>query len=150
VKTVYVYQRRGCGSGCLWGCLVLIVLVSLPVVLAGGWGLWFWHNGYKKDPAFRLVAELVRHDGLVAQALGSDPVVAGIEANSFDWMPGRNQHDYTVTLEGPKGEGHLAVTSHADAGGPHLDRAMLTGPDGRRYDLLKHEILPGDTPDNSI
>jgi hypothetical protein len=33
-----------------------------------------------------------------------------------------------------------------------LDSAILTGPDGRRYDLLKHKLLPGVEPqiDNSI
>ena len=59
---------------------------------------------------------------------------------------------YAVTLEGSKGEGRLSVTAHHGVGAPVLDSAILTGPDGRRYDLLKHQILPGDRPviDNSI
>jgi hypothetical protein len=34
-----------------------------------------------------------------------------------------------------------------------MDSAILTGPDGRRYDLLKHQVLPSDDstrPDTSI
>jgi hypothetical protein len=146
----YPPRRGGCGSGCLWGCLILIALVTVPVILAGGFGVWFWKDGYKRDPNFRLVAELVKHDGMAAQVLGDTPSVESIDSNNFSWMPGMSQHDYDVTLAGPKGEGHLAVKSHGDSSGPHLDSAILTGPDGRRYDLLKHQILPGAGTDDSI
>ena len=149
-QTVYVYQRRGCGSGCLWGCLAVIVLVSLPVLFAAGWGVWFWTHGFRRDPAFRLVVQLIQQDSLAHRVMGADIVVAGIDSSNFGWLPGMSRHDYAVTLEGPSGEGELAVSSHADASGPHLDSAILTGPDGRRYDLLKDEILPGGRPDDSI
>ena len=128
----------------------MILLASLPVILAGGFGAWFWTTGYKRDPAFRLVAELVKHDGLAQQVLGPNPAVTSVDSNNFSWMPGMSRHDYQVTLQGPRGEGHLAVTSHADAGGPKLDSAILIGPDGRRYDLLSHQTLPGGQPDGSI
>jgi hypothetical protein len=46
------------------------------------------------------------------------------------------------------------VTSHQSGlEGSKLDGAILTGPDGRRYDLLKHQALPsGESvqPDTSI
>jgi hypothetical protein len=81
-------------------------------------------------------------------------VVTGVEGNVFSWMPGRSSHDYEIALQGPKGEGRLAVTSHQSGfGGFKLDSAILTGPDGRRYDLLKHQVLPSDDstrPDTSI
>ena len=147
---LYPPRRSGCGTGCLVGCLALLALLWLPVILAGGWGIWLWNTGLRHDPSFRLVAELVRQDGLVAQVLGNGSTVSGIDASNFGWMPGLAEHDYDVTLEGPKGEGHLAVKSHAGLTGPQLDSAILTGPDGRRYDLLKHQILPGDHPDTSI
>jgi hypothetical protein len=70
-------------------------------------------------------------------------------------MPGKTSDSYEVLLEGPKGEGHLAVTAHQPSfGPPTLDSAILTAPDGRRYDLIKHRRLPDDDrparPDNSI
>lgn len=148
-RTVYVYRDRGCGSGCLWGCLILIVLVSLPVVLAGGWGLWLWHS-YKNDPAVRLATELVTSDGLAQQVLGSNIVVRGVESDSFSWMPGMSRHSYDMTLEGSRAQGDLDITAHEDRTGAHLDSAILTGPDGRRYDLLKHQLLPGKGTDDSI
>lgn len=149
-QTVYVYQRRGCGSGCMWGCLVLVILVSLPVVLGAGWGAWMWTEGYKRDPALRLAAELVKSDGLAQQVLGAGITVKGVESDSFSWMPGASRHSYDMMLEGARAQGDLEVTVHADAAGPHLDSAILTGPDGRRYDLLKHQLLPGNGTDTSI
>ena len=149
-RTVYVYRDRGCGSGCMWGCLILLILVSLPVILAGGWGYWFWNEGYKRDPALRLAAELVKSDGLAQQVLGSGIIVRGVESDSFSWMPGMSRHSYDMLLEGSRARGDLDVSVHTDSAGPHLDSAILTGPDGRRYDLLKHQLLPGKGTDDSI
>src|SRR5882757_3743000 len=128
----YPPQKRG--NGCLWGCLILLLILCLPPILAGGYGAWFLYDGYKRSPVLRVVGELVREDGMAQQALGFGAVITGVE--------------------GPKGQGHLAVTAHhATFGAPKLDSAILTGPDGRRYDLLKHQQLPDDgaaRPDTSI
>ena len=142
------------GNGCLWGCLILAAILFVPPLLAGGYGAWFLYDGYRRDPVLRVVGELVREDGMAQQVLGYGAVVTGVEGNVFSWMPGGASDSYEVTLEGPKGEGRLAVTSHHSTfGSPKLDSAILTGPDGRRYDLLKHQQLPGDgtaRPDTSI
>ena len=34
------------GNGCLWGCLIAVLLLSLPFILAGGYGAWFLWDGY--------------------------------------------------------------------------------------------------------
>jgi hypothetical protein len=149
--TMPTYPPRR-GNGCLWGCLILAAILLLPPILAGGYGAWFLFDGYKRDPVLRVVGELVREDGMAQQVLGYGAVVTGVEGNVFSWMPGRSSHDYEIALQGPKGEGHLAVVSHQSGfGGFKLDSAILTGPDGRRYDLLKHQVLPSDDrPDTSI
>ena len=134
----------------MWGCLIVLVLLSLPVILGAGWGAWLWTSGYKRDPALRLAAELVKSDGLAQQVLGSGITVKGVESDGFLWMPGMSSHSYDMQLEGSRAKGDLEITAHADAAGPHLDSAILTGPDGRRYDLLKHQILPGDGTEQSI
>jgi hypothetical protein len=148
----YSQQKRD--NGCLWGCLILLLIVLLPPVLLGGYGAWFLYDGYRRNPVLRMAGELVREDGLARQALGPGAVVVGLEGNVFSLVPGRGTDSYRVLLEGPKGEGHLAVTAHHAAfGPPSLDSAILTGPDGRRYDLLNHRQLPDDgtaRPDNSI
>jgi hypothetical protein len=146
------YPKRG--NGCLWGCLILVLLLFIPPVLLGGYGAWFLYDGYKRNPVLRVVAELVRDDGMAQQAMGRGAVVTGVEGSVFSWVPGVASDSYQVTLEGPKGEGHLAVTSHRSGfGSAQLDSAILTGPDGRRYDLIRHRQLPDDgtaRPDRSI
>jgi hypothetical protein len=141
-------------NGCLTGCLIVLAIVTVPPLLAAGYGAWYFWQGWRHNPAYRLAAELVRHDGMAQQVLGTDPVITGVEGNIFSWMPGLAQDSYDVVLEGPKGEGHLAITEHHSTfHAPVLDSAILTGPDGRRYDLMKHQELPGNgnaTPDNSI
>ena len=137
----YAPKRR---NGCLWGCLIAVLVLCTPVLLAGGYGAWFLWDGYKRDPVLRLVGELVREDGMAQQVLGHGAVITGVDGNYFSWMPGRADNAYVVTLEGPRGRGRLAVSSHSGADGTKLDSAILTGPDGRRYDLLKQQMLPDD------
>ena len=145
---------KGRSHGCLWGCLILVLILVIPPMLIGGYGAWFLWDGYRRDPVLRVVGEMVRRDGMAQQVLGSGAVVTGVEGNFFSWVPGQTSHDYVVTLEGPKGDGRLAVTTHQSGfDNPKLDSAILTGPDGRRYDLLKHQALPSDQtsrPDTSI
>jgi hypothetical protein len=142
-------------NGCLTGCLILLLIVTVPPILAAAYGAWYLWEGYRHNPAYRLAVDLVRHDGMAQQVLGQDPVITCVEGNVLSWMPGLASDSYDVALQGPKGEGHLAITEHhSEFGAPTLDSAILTGPDGRRYDLMKHQELPGDgnnnTPDNSI
>jgi hypothetical protein len=145
-------QKRG--NGCLWGCLIVMLIVALPPILLGGYGAWFLFDGYRNNPVLKVVGELVRKDGMARQVLGPDAVVTGVEGNVFSWVSGVTSDSYEIALQGPKGEGHLAVTAHQPRfGPPSLDSAILTGPDGRRYDLIKHRPLPDDgtaRPDNAI
>lgn len=148
------YPPRRRGNGCLWGCLIVLLIFLLPPVFLGGYGAWFLMDGYRHNPVLGVVSELVRQDGLARQALGPGAVVTGVEGNVFSWVPGKSTDSYQVLLEGPKGQGRLAVTAHHSTfGAPSLDSAILTGPDGRRYDLLHHRRLPEDGiphPDTSI
>jgi hypothetical protein len=76
-------------NGCLWGCLIALLLLATPVLLAGGYGAWFLWEGYKRDPVLRLVGELVREDSLARRVLGDGAVITGVDGNYFSWMPGR-------------------------------------------------------------
>src|ERR1700719_4477777 len=90
-------------NGCLWGCLILVLIVAVPPVLAAAYGAWYLWEGYRHNPAYRLAADLVRRDGMIQQVLGEDPAITGMEGNIFSWMPGLASDIYSVTLEGPKG-----------------------------------------------
>lgn len=145
-----VPPRRG--HGCLWGCLGLVLLLLLPVILAGAYGSWFLHAGYRRDPVLRLTGELVRRDGIAHLVLGEDIRITGVEGDSFSWVMGMGRTTgYVVTLQGSRGSGSVAVTAHQDRGRTKLDSAVLTGPDGGHYDLLAHTGTPGRSlPGNTI
>ncbi|MBN9587679.1 MAG: hypothetical protein BGN85_05730 [Alphaproteobacteria bacterium 64-11] len=131
-------------NGCLWGCVAVFLVMTLPLVLAGGYWAWFFYQGYRHDPAVRLARELVERDGLARQVLGTPITISGVEGNAWSWMPGVGQTNSAIlSLYGPRGDGTLEIHSHAGPGGPQLDEATLTGPDGARYDLLHHRALPG-------
>ena len=132
-------------NGCLWGCLGLVLIMVLPFVLAGAYGAWFLYEGFRHDPVLRAASELVRDDGMAHLALGNDIQVTGVEGNAFSFTPGIGaSNSYVVDLTGDKGEGRLAVTAHTVGAQVKLDTAILIGPDGRRYDLIAHAVLPGD------
>ena len=60
--TPYYPPRRS--HGCLWGCLILLLIFVLPPALLGGYGAWFLWDGYRHSPVLRVVNELVREDGM--------------------------------------------------------------------------------------
>ena len=84
-QTYYAPRRS---NGCLWGCLIVLLIIVLPPALLGGYGAWFLYDGYRHSPVLRVVNELVREDGLARQVLGEDAVVTGVDGNVFSWMPG--------------------------------------------------------------
>ncbi|HUO02735.1 MAG TPA: cytochrome c oxidase assembly factor Coa1 family protein [Rhizomicrobium sp.] len=131
--------------GCLWGCLAIVVILFLPVLLAGGYGTWFLWQGFRHDPVMRTVTELVRRDGLAHQVLGDNVRIMGISGNVFSYVPGMGSHSaYDVRLEGSKAEGALEVEAETHGGRVNVTTMILTGPDGGRYDLLHNQILaPG-------
>jgi len=136
-------------NGCLWGCLIVLALIFLPMVLAGGYGAWFFWQGWRHSPVLRATAEFVGKDGLAHLALGEGIHVTGVEG--FSMMPGFDSHSqYRIALEGSKGDGTLEVSADSRLGRVTFDSLMLTGPDGRRYDLMTHQAQPPPVPSGSI
>ena len=77
----YPPQKRG--NGCLWGCLILMLLLFIPPVLLGGYGAWFLADGYRRNPVLRVVGELVRNDGLAQLAMGPGAVSRPAVSSAF-------------------------------------------------------------------
>jgi Cytochrome oxidase complex assembly protein 1 len=137
------------GHGCLWGCLIVLLILCIPVGVAG----WFFWQGFRSDPALRAAVELVRRDGTAHRVLGDDIHITGVESRNFSYALGLySESDYSVDLEGTAGQGSLEVRSHLDRAGVKIDSLYLTAPDGRRYDLMNHSVLPSrpGAIDNSI
>lgn len=133
------------GSSCLKGCLFALVLLLLPVMLVGAYSAWYFWQGFRRDPALRAVAELVRHDGMAEAVLGEHIEITGIRADMFSLMPGWGGHgDYVVDLSGSKASGTLAVDADVRGGRVRLNAMILTGPNGERYDLMHHTLTPSE------
>jgi hypothetical protein len=144
-RTVYVERPRN--NGCLWGCLGVALLVSLPFLVAGGYGAWFLRHSLRESTTMRAAIEQVQHDGLAQRVLGRPITVIAVEGNVLHFMLGRGaRNSYSLRLQGPRGEGTLDVTSHTEGVRVQIDVLKLTGPDGQEYDLLHHApVEPGNS-----
>jgi len=144
-----VYVERPRGHGCLWGCLGVLLLVSLPFIVAWAYGSWFLWQGFHDSPMMRAAIEIIERDSLARRVLGRPIIVTGMEGSAFSFATGVGaRNEFTLRLEGPRGEGRLAVSAHTEGAQAKIDGLMLIGPDGQRYDLLHHAPLPsgnGDT-----
>ncbi len=137
--------------GCLWGCLAVLAVVFLPLLLAVGYGGWFFYQGYRSDPVLRGVVELVRRDGMAEAVLGENIHITGVEGSAFSTMWGRGESgSYVVRLSGSKGEGRLHVSARSDKGHLTVESMILDGPRGSHYDLLHHIAQPGQNSTDSI
>jgi Cytochrome oxidase complex assembly protein 1 len=129
-------------NGCLWGCFVVLAIVFLPLLIAGGYGAWFVYQGFRNDPVLRTVTVLLRQDGLAHRVLGNDIHVTGVQGNAFSFVPGLVSHtDYEVTLSGDKASGILDVEADTSHGRVDIKSMILTVPHGGRYDLLRNVVL---------
>jgi hypothetical protein len=141
----YEYAARPRRYGCLLGCLGVMVLVSAPFIFAWGYSAWFLYSGFRDSPMMRTIVEMTERDGLAQQVLGAPIVVMGLQGNVFTYIPGRGTRDeYTLLLQGARAMGTLSVATGSGAGRAKIESMILTGPDGRRYDLLTDTPLPGN------
>jgi hypothetical protein len=138
------------GHGCLWGCLAILAVLFLPVLIAASYSAWFFYQGYSHDPVLRGVVELVRKDGMAEAALGQNIHITGVQGSALSYMWGGESGSYVVGLAGTKGEGSLSVTARSDHGHLSVQRMMLDGPGGSHYDLLHHNVQPGQPSNDSI
>jgi hypothetical protein len=123
---------RGCFPGCLWvGALIVVAIVGT----AGYFG-WYFYTGYKNDPVLQAVVHGLERDHIAQEVLGDPIVLTGIEGTNFSTeIEGGQTASYVAKLHGPKGDGTIMVTVHHQNGRDRLVTLILTGPDGRRYDL---------------
>lgn len=138
--------------GCLWGCLAVLAFIFLPVLLAAGYGGWFFYQGYRRDPVLQAVVQLVRRDGMAQAVLSENIHVTGIEGSALSYMWGSNESggSYVVDMAGSKGQGALHVTAFTRRGRLSVQSMILDGPHGYHYDLLHHVTQPGNNPTQSI
>ncbi len=133
-----------------FGCLAALAVVLLPLLLVSAYGAWFFYQGFRHNPVLQAAAELVRHDGMAERVLGEDIRITGVAGDSFSFMSGwGSRSDYVVSLQGSTAGGTLGVEATTDHGQVHVESMILTGPDGSRYDLMRHTTTPPDHPSDA-
>ena len=128
-------QQRG-GHGCLWGCLIAVLIVVAMLVVGFGYMGWFVVNGFKDDATLKTVIQSVNANRTARSVLGDDIKVAGVSSVNINDTLGTGKHaSYVVTVKGTKASGTLEATVDVAHGKTTIEILVLTGPDGHRYDL---------------
>jgi hypothetical protein len=132
--------------GCLNGCLVAAGIVFL-VLLAGGGGIWWYMtSGYKNNETLKAATVELNQDQTARSVLGDNIEITGLSGTHYatDLANGTSE-SYVAHLKGSKAEGDLAVDAETPPHGQrHFTKLILTGPDGKTYDLLHaSEGTPG-------
>jgi hypothetical protein len=134
--------------GCLWGCLAAIILIALPAAGLAGYGGWLLYHGLTGDSGTRAVVEALQDNGVAEAVLGRDIRLAGVESRAVAALSGQGVRGvYVLLLVGSKGKGTATVTADLSGTHIHIVRAILIGPHGMRYDLLRQTMR---VPEDSI
>lgn len=134
--------------GCLWGCLAALAIVILPAIGLTGYGSWLVYHSITSDAGTRAVVNALQKNGVAEAVLGQDIRLVGIGGHAFATLSGwHEQGVYVLYLEGSKGKGIATVTAGVSFAHVHITSAILVGPHGVHYDLLRKTLTE---PENSI
>ena len=102
-QTYYTPRRS---NGCLWGCLIVLLIIVLPPALLGGYGAWFLYDGYRHSPVLKVVNEHFNHQLSRADILHTYSGVRPLCNDESD-NPSAVTRDYTLALSAAQGEAPL-------------------------------------------
>ena len=137
-------QPRRSEHGCLWGCLIGAAIAIAAIVGMFSYFGWYFYSGYKESPTLHAVMSVVKADQTARAVLGEHIEITNLEGSSIseDLRSGRHE-SYIAHLRGSKGEGTLSVTVQVESEMNRITAMVLTGPDGRTYDLTSSRTSPG-------
>lgn len=136
------------GNGCLWGCLGLVVIIVLPIMGIAGYGSWLVYHSVTSDAGLRTVVKNLAGQGITKQVLGDQVHLVSVDGGALSGTAFSGEHAlYILHLRGSKGDGTATVIADLSFAGIHVTSMILTGPDGTRYDIFRHTLIP---PKNSI
>jgi hypothetical protein len=130
--------------GCLFGCLVAAAIAITAVIGVFSYFGWYFYSGFKENPTLHAVMSVVNGDQVARSVLGDNIQITNLEGSSFsaDTRTGKRE-SYVAHLKGSRGEGTLSVTIETGSGLNHITSMILTGPDGRTYDLTSSQPRAG-------
>jgi len=135
------------GHGCLWGCGIAAFIVVAALVGTFSYLGWYLYSGFKNDTTLKTVMTTVNADQTARAALGDNIVVTSVSSTSINSSTETGTTaSYIAHVKGSRAEGTLEATVVTQHKVRRITILVLTGPDGRRYNLTG----PPHVPDTSI
>jgi hypothetical protein len=135
------------GHGCIWGCGIAALIVVAAVVGTFSYLGWYLYSGFKNDTTLQMVMTTVNAEQTARSVLGDSIVVTSVSSTEINSSTETGTTaSYVAHVKGSRAEGTLEATIVTHHKVRHITMLILTGPDGRRYDLTD----PPHAPDTSI
>jgi hypothetical protein len=127
-------------SGCLWGCLAVVLILVVGLGGFFGYSAWFLHKTFDSDSRLQTIMAIVHNDARAAAVLGRNIHIVEVESRTFAMGTGIGKSaSYTLRLIGSDGEGVLKVDLDLSDGKTKVTLMVLTGSDGHPHTLVGKE-----------
>ena len=130
-------EPRRRSGGCLWGCLIVVLIVVAGFAAMIGFGSWFLNRNLDSDTRIQTIMSIVRDDPRAQAVLGHGIRIASVESRTFEMGTGIGKTaSYTLHLVGSQGDGVLEVKLDLNHAQPKVTSMVLTGTDGHPHTLV--------------
>lgn len=134
--------------GCLWGCLIAAGIALAAIIGVAAYTGWFLTSGFKDNDTIKAATTILTKSSVARSVLGDNIEVESVGSYNFstDLATGKDE-SYVAKVKGSKGEGTLDIKAKTPPGGVRkFTQLILTGPDGKKYNLLMPAEDSGGTP----
>jgi hypothetical protein len=136
------------GHGCLWGCLIAVLIVAAAVIGSCSYLGWFWTTGFKNDASLKTVVAVLNADPAARAVLGDHIKITEVSSFSIESNLSGRHESFVAAVTGSKASGQIATEVNSTPNGKaNIISLVLTGPDGHRYVLTgaQPQAPPSDT-----
>jgi hypothetical protein len=124
------------GHGCLWGCLIAVLIALGVFAVAISYSGWWLTSGFKSNKTLHFVVETINSEQIARAVLGDNIRIVDLQSSSISSDTTTGTHEaFVARVQGSKAEGTLNVTVETRSGNSRITSMILTGPDGSTYDL---------------
>lgn len=123
--------------GCLWGVVGGLIAALVILCAVVGYGAWYFHKGFDRDPRVKVIVAAVAHDGRAAQILGQHITVMQLEHYTYGYASDKGgTATYVLKVTGDHGAGEIQAELDVAGTAPAIRRLSLSDEDGHRYFLI--------------
>jgi hypothetical protein len=129
--------------GCLWGCLIIALLLFLATGGTIGYVAWNMYQAIHSEPRLQAILQTVHGNAHAQTVLGNHYTMMEVEHRSFPVTGRRGMAEtYKLVLIGSTGKSFLDVRLEPGHGGMKLVSMVLTGPHGEQVVLKPSQHRP--------